>query len=224
MFMKLDKTFVFIVLLWVNCQNHGEEETKKEFDISSGASYSEIEAPEIIIDSDYNNVEEAIEGTLAPANLVKNLVLVNIEYYSFDEKLHKGQIVADRELAEEITEIFSEIKESKFPIKKVVPIIKYGWSDSLSMLDNNSSCFNYRKIKGINMLSLHSRGRAIDINPLQNPEIKYGIINPEGAFYSPNAKGTILKESAVYIAFKKRGWEWGGNWSRWKDYQHFQKK
>jgi hypothetical protein len=37
------------------------------------------------------------------------------------------------------------------------------------MADNNSSCFNYRKIANSEIISMHSYGLAIDINPVQNP-------------------------------------------------------
>ena len=39
------------------------------------------------------------------------------------------------------------------------------------MADNNSSCFNYRKIANSKIISMHSYGLAIDINPVQTPYI-----------------------------------------------------
>jgi hypothetical protein len=147
-----------------------------------------------------------------------------VEYYSFDEKLHRGQIVINKKVSKDIIEIFSLIKESHFPISKVIPAVKYNWDDEASMNDNNTVAFNYRKVKGSNVQSSHSYGMAIDINPLQNPHIKGKTIQPSSGKYDTKAKGTLLRDSKIVNEFIKRGWQWGGNWRSSKDYQHFEKK
>jgi len=119
---------------------------------------------EIIIDSQMS-FEEAIEGTKAPNDDISNLVLLDVVYYSIDDKLHRGQLIIHKEVKVDIEEIFRLILQNKFPIMKVVPIVKYKWSDDASMEDNNTSAFNYRNIAGTNRLSNHSYGKAIDINP-----------------------------------------------------------
>ena len=90
--------------------------------------------------------------------------------------------------------------------------------------DNNTVAFNYRKVKGSKVLSAHSYGMAIDINPIQNPHIKGKVIQPPNAKYDPKVKGTILRDSEIVKEFIKRGWQWGGRWKSSKDYQHFEKK
>lgn len=178
---------------------------------------------EILIDADYT-LDEALEGIDIPGWIRNELTLVNVEYYSFDDKLHRGQIVIHKELAKDIEEVFELIKEKRFPVAKVIPIVKYNWSDEKSMLDNNTSAFNYRVVKGTNRLSNHAYGRAIDINPFQNPYIRNNYISPKGSSYNPNKPGTITKDSFLVKEFKKRGWTWGGDWKTLKDYQHFEKK
>ena len=178
---------------------------------------------EVILDCNYS-FEEAISGKEIPKEITRNLVLLNVEYYSFDDKLHRGQIVLHKRAEKDIKEIFEIIKEIKFPISKVIPVVKYHWSDEASMNDNNTSAFNYRKVKGQNVLSFHSYGLAIDINPIQNPHIKRNLIQPSNAKYDIKAAGTILKNSRIVQEFKKRGWQWGGTWRSSKDYQHFEKK
>lgn len=79
-------------------------------------------------------------------------------------------------------------------------------------------------IKGTKIKSYHSYGLAIDINPLQNPQIKRGKVFPDNAFYNPTKPGTITKDSKIVKEFLKRGWSWGGNWRSSKDYQHFEKR
>ncbi len=110
----------------------------------------------------------------------------------------------------------------QFPIAQMVHIVAYGWDDDVSMRANNSSAFNYRFIFGTDRLSNHSFGRAIDINPMQNPyKQRNGILVPPGAQYDLTQEGTITKDIAGL--FISHGWEWGGNWEEQKDWQHFQK-
>lgn len=129
-------------------------------------------------------------------------MLLNVEYYSFDSKLHRGQIVLHKNVEKDIKEIFEIIRIIKFPVSKVIPIAKYKWSDEDSMNDNNTSAFNYRKVKGQKILSAHSYGLAIDINPEQNPHIKRNIVQPANGKYDINSAGTILKNSRIVQEFK----------------------
>ena len=98
---------------------------------------------EIIVDSALT-FEEAVAGTDAPQEIIDALELVAVDYRSFDEKLHRGQLLVHRSVARETREIFAELLSLSFPILKVIPIVRYGWDDSLSMEDNNSSAFNSR--------------------------------------------------------------------------------
>lgn len=179
--------------------------------------------PEIIIDSDYS-LEDAVSGAGIPPEVIENLSLMTVQYYSFDNKLHEGQLVIHKDLIDDIKSLFNIVKEKKFPIAKVIPIVKYNWDDQKSMSDNNTSAFNYRFVEGTSKLSNHSFGMAIDINPLLNPYIKKNIIRPDGAVYNPGTEGTITKDSFLVKEFKKLGWTWGGDWKDRKDYQHFEKK
>jgi len=145
-------------------------------------------------------LEEAIFGTKAPKEIIDSLIIVDVEYYNFDKKLCKGQLVINYTLKEDILEAFELIKKLKFPIAKVIPIVKYNWDDNKSMADNNTSAFNYRFIANTNRLSNHSWGRAIDINPFQNPAIyNDGKISPSGAKYDTDAEGTLTANSDIVI-------------------------
>jgi peptidoglycan L-alanyl-D-glutamate endopeptidase CwlK len=178
----------------------------------------------VIIDSQMT-FEEAISGIEIPEDIQNNLTTINVRYFGFDSLLHEGQLVVAQQLAPEIQEIFNELLAIRFPIEKIIPVSVYHWSDSLSMAENNSSCFNYRTIAGRKKLSDHAFGRAIDINPMQNPYNQQNkAIHPRNAIYDPLAKGTLIKDSAAVTVFLKRGWNWGGNWKYYKDYQHFYKK
>lgn len=159
---------------------------------------------------------------------INDLVHVKVLYWGFDETTHKGELIVHKIVALDVMEIFQELYQAKFPIDKIKLIDEYQAVDDLSMEDNNTSALCVREVtnkKG--EFSRHAFGTAIDINPIQNPYITSGFIVPnEGKEYinrSDVRKGMIIEEDICYNAFIKRGWEWGGHWSKIKDYQHFQK-
>ncbi|MGV8057955.1 MAG: M15 family metallopeptidase [Smithellaceae bacterium] len=177
----------------------------------------------VIIDSDMG-FADAVAGSTAPLEIIDRLGLIDVFYYSFDGKRHHGQIIADFALEDEIAEIFAEIEKLKFPLMQVIPIVEYQWDDYKSMAANNSSGFNFRVIEGTTKLSMHSLGRAVDINPAQNPVIyPDGRVVPEGAVYQPGKAGTVTADHPVVREFLKHGWHWGGNFEQPKDYHHFEK-
>jgi len=57
---------------------------------------------------------------------------------------------------------------------------------------------------------MHSLGKAIDINPVQNPVIyPNGVTFPEGAQYFPENRGTFAADNAIVQEFIRLGWHWG---------------
>ena len=184
-----------------------------------------------IIDS--NMIEkEAFDGLdpKCPDEIRKRQRIVKVKYYSSDNRIHQGQLVIDGEVEKDITTVFELALKEHFPIDSVIPISDKRfrkdarWDDDLSMEANNTSAFNYRLITGSSgRLSKHAYGRAIDINPFQNPYIKGGTILPKGAKYDPHVDGTLTPDHPIVRTFLRLGWEWGGNWTSCKDYQHFEK-
>jgi hypothetical protein len=180
-------------------------------------------ANEIIIDSQMT-FDEAIKNTKAPKNIIEQLVLIDVEYYSFDGKLHRGQLVVNKSVKNDIIKIFELIKKEKFSIEKCIPIVKYNWCDDASINANNTSAFCYRKIAGTNRLSNHAFGKAIDINPMQNPYVSSKGTTKRGNKYNPKAPGTLTADSPITKKFLELGWKWGGNYKTIKDWHHFDKK
>ena len=176
----------------------------------------------IVLDSDLS-LDAALDGSTAPPEILAAQTLVMVRYCGSSGFLHQGQIVVHRELADEVSLIFSEICQLQFPIFLVLPVCRFNWSDDLSMNANNTSGFNYRRVVGAARLSHHATGRAVDLNPVQNPYLKNGLTLPPGALYDPAAPGTLLADGPVVAAFERRGWEWGGRWEGFKDWHHFQK-
>lgn len=178
---------------------------------------------DLVIDSRMT-FEQAMKRSKAPKQVLDSMVLLDVKYYSFDNKLHQGQLVVNKAVEKDVKQIFDLILETKFKVNKVVPIVDYDWSDDASMEDNNTSAFNYRFIAGTKRLSNHSFGRAVDINPFNNPVIySSGKISPQGAKYIQGNDGVFTKENQIVKEFLKLGWRWGGNFNSFKDYHHFDK-
>ena len=155
------------------------------------------------------------------------LLSLKISFINIEGETKIGELIVNKEIAEEVVDIFRDIYECRFPIVKMTPIDLYDCNDDKSMEDNNTSCFNYRTISGSRKLSDHSFGKAIDINPLFNPFVKRRKVLPgNGEKYKDRdikQAGIIHKNDCVVNAFKSRGWHWGGDWKYEKDYQHFYK-
>ncbi len=160
----------------------------------------------------------------APEWVRKYLCLEKVWYYSYDGEIHEGQIVIHQCIASRVRLIFAEMLRRKIPIAKVVPVVSYDWDDERSMQDNATSCYNWRNILGTDRISLHALGLAIDINPLWNPWMKDGMVQPAGAMYDPSRLGTLTAASPIVEIMKKQGFDWGGEWLEkygLVDYQHF---
>jgi len=170
-----------------------------------------------------------IVAAASERNCRRRQKILKLKYFSFDGKFHRGQLVIDKDLVKDIKKIFKFARREKFPIFSVIPVSdprfrKNGrWDDDLSMIANNTSAFNYRVKTGGGDLSNHAYGRAIDINTVQNPYVKGKLILPPNGSYVPNTAGTLTAEHPIVKMFIRLGWDWGGNWTRLQDYQHFEK-
>jgi hypothetical protein len=163
------------------------------------------------------------------AEVQDTLVLVPVRYYGFDGRLHQGQVVIHRELAQDIRIVFAVIRATRFPVESVIPIahplIQEKGDYGLSPDTNNTSAYVWRSTVAENRLSMHTLGLAIDINPRLNPYVRGDLALPPGATYDPAVAGTLTADHPVVLAFRRLGWEWGGHWGgRGKvDFMHFQK-
>ena len=183
-------------------------------------SFSTQASNDTIIDANFSRIE-VFSGRIIPNKVVISQTIITVFYYGFDNKIHQGQLVCNNLFADELKSVFEKLLKDKFPIRSVIPVHKFNWSDSESMKNNNTSCFNFRKSQN-GQRSEHAMGLAIDINPFQNPYIsRNSKTYPKGATYNENQKGTITKSSNIIKYFQKIGWKWGGNWKYSKDYQHF---
>lgn len=156
---------------------------------------------------------------------LEGLARLELTHWGFDGEVHRGVLIVDAEYAPGLGLAFEALFAARFPVEKMQPIEVFGGDDDRSMEANNSSAFNCRKAVGTTHFSQHAYGRALDLNPLQNPYVKGEEVLPPGgrAHLDRGARtpGLIRADGPAVEAFTAQGWKWGGRWRSLKDYQHF---
>jgi hypothetical protein len=157
---------------------------------------------------------------------IRRLRLIRVSYHGFDGDRHIGRLVANKNAVEALVRALRSMYRNDFKIRRMRLVDRYDGSDRRSMRADNTSAFNCRFVSGTTRWSEHAYGKAIDINPVENPYVRSdGTVIPwKGRRYadrSRRAKGMIHARDATVRAFRRVGWGWGGYWSSAKDYQHF---
>ena len=160
-----------------------------------------------------------------PAPL-RDLRLLTLTHWGFDGKLHTGRLVVHEDVARDVVAVFRTLYDAGYPIRRMRLIDAYGGSDFASIEADNTSAFNCRRATGSSSWSQHAYGRAIDLNPIENPYVEngrvYHLASKPYVDRSKRQKGMIQAGDAIVSAFRTIGWGWGGYWSGGaKDYQHF---
>ena len=157
----------------------------------------------------------------------ESLRLVELGFWDFEGACQRGELVVNERIAEETVVIFEQLFAARFPLQSMQPIEVFGADDERSMAANNCSAFNFRLIAGTNRPSHHGLGMAIDLNPVQNPWLRPGLVQPSAgqAFLdrSDVRPGMIVLGGVVLETFRRFGWDWGGLWLDAADYHHFSK-
>ena len=150
---------------------------------------------------------------------------VRLTYWGFDNGAHEGKLVVRDRVASDLVKVFRRLYAARFPIRRMVPVSVYRGSDDASMAADNTSAFNCRRVEGSSSWSMHAYGEAIDLNPVENPYVRGGLVQPPaGRRYLDRTSvraGMAIERSVVVRAFEDVGWKWGGRWTSLKDYQHF---
>ncbi len=153
-----------------------------------------------------------------------DLVYLAVDHVTFGGGVGRGELVVAAPLASRTVELFRRLWELGFPIRQLRLVDDYGASDDASMDADNSSAFNFRVVAGTTSLSQHALGRAIDLNPVENPWRKPNRIVPAaGAAFADRGHirpGMIVRPGPVVAAFDELGWEWGGDWMHAFDDHH----
>ena len=155
-----------------------------------------------------------------------DLRLVRARHWGFDGRVHTGRLVVARDVARPVLAVLRRLYAARFPIRRMVPVDAYGASDFRSIEADNTSAFNCRYVEGTTRWSEHSYGRAIDLNPIENPYVTAAGATSHRASRpylsrAPYRPGMAVEGGAAVRAFSAIGWGWGGRWSGDRDYQHF---
>ena len=156
---------------------------------------------------------------------LRDLRVLKLSHWGFDGRVVTGRLIVHRDVARDVVGVFSRLYAAHFAIRRMVPIDAYGGSDFRSIRADNTSAFNCRFVDGTARWSEHAYGRAIDVNPIENPYVSGGrTSHPASRPFVDRSRrrpGMALEGGAVVRAFDAIGWGWGGRWTSAKDYQHF---
>lgn len=167
---------------------------------------------------------------------LSSLCYLKLVHYNFDGQIQVGELVVSKDIREDIFAIFKELFAQQYQIESMYLIDNY-WTgdpdttDTASIEENNTSAFCYREVTGGGHLSNHAYGKAIDLNPQQNPYVSYSSGSPKWSHSNANdyiqrdtgLPHVITHDDLAYKLFKEHGFDWGGDWNNPKDYQHFDK-
>ena len=151
-----------------------------------------------------------------------DLRLVRASHWGFDGRLHAGRIVVHRDVARDVLTVLRRLYAVRFPIRRMVPVDAYAASDFRSIEADNTSAFNCRPVEGTTRWSEHAYGRAIDLNPIENPYVYADRTTSHRASRpylrrSPYRAGMAVEGGVVVRAFDAVGWGWGGRSPRSAD-------
>ena len=180
--------------------------------------------------SSVRTIDTALAARMTPSSWrpgcpvpLRDLRYLRVSVVRFDGTARQGELVVHENHARAVVGVFRRLYDAGFPIRRMRLVDDYGGSDAASMAANNTSAFNCRRTTSGSSWSEHAYGRAIDINPVQNPYVAGDVVEPPaGEAYverSPLRRGMVTRE--VRAAFRTIGWVWGGSWTTRKDYQHF---
>lgn len=161
-------------------------------------------------------------GCPVPLSSLRHL---RVSYMGFDGAERTGELVVHVDQVERVAIAFELLWDANFRIERMQLVDDFGGDDAASMAANNTSAFNCRRVSGSSSWSQHAYGRAVDINPVQNPYVAGSTVSPPaGRAYLDRGNvrtGMIVANDAAVRSFSAVGWSWGGAWARTKDYQHF---
>ena len=150
---------------------------------------------------------------------------VRVLHWGFDGRVRRGSLDVHATVAAGIVRVFRHLYAARFPIRRMRPVDVYGANDDRSMAADNTSAFNCRFVPGTRRWSEHAYGKAIDVNPVENPYVSSaGVQPPAGRAYLNRSRvrpGMAVGGGVLVRAFAAAGWLWGGRWAGTPDYQHF---
>jgi hypothetical protein len=165
---------------------------------------------------------------------LEQLRVLTVTHWGFDNRAHTGQLVVNEDAAAPLARVFRQLYALRFPIRHLQLADAYGPVRGRPKDNDISGSFECRQAvaspcsskvrKGNGNWSMHAYGRAVDLNPTENPYVGCGMSrDPASKPYLDRSRlrrGMVTP--GVIAAFRSVGWGWGGSWSgATKDYMHF---
>lgn len=158
----------------------------------------------------YYTFDKPPAGYFSEAEAAKSMITITVPVWRMAESGNKFSskydITINKKLAANVKALFEEIY--KLPIKFPIKLLK-GYS--------------YREVGGVGLnnvtlMSMHSYGAAIDINP-DDYDNDYYL--GAGNDLRDKSNPFCIPDEVIEI-FEKHGWNWGGNFNICADTMHFQ--
>lgn len=151
---------------------------------------------------------------------------LTFNYWGFDRVRHRGELVVAATVARRMAGAVTALYRIGYPLRQARLVDDFGRArgsganDLASMRADNTSAFNCRHVAGSDNWSVHATGRAIDINPWENPYSHGGHIYPSAAYRDRRSKhpAVINRHGRVVRAMASQRCSWFGE----TDYQHFE--
>ncbi|MDP9293971.1 MAG: M15 family metallopeptidase [Actinomycetota bacterium] len=163
---------------------------------------------------------------------LSGLRLLTVTYHGTDMRSHTGQLVVNKDAAAPLAKVFRRLYELHFPIRHMRLADAYGPKRSRPADGDISGSFECRQAvpspcsggNGTGTWSNHAYGRAVDLNPTENPYVGCGQTRDPASrpYFNRSRHRRGMVTPAVVQAFRSIGWGWGGDWAgSTKDYMHF---
>ena len=163
---------------------------------------------------------------------LSGLRLLTVSHWDFQGRVETGQLVVNRSYAASLAKVFRKLYELHFPIRHMRLDDAYGPARQQPADGDVTYSFECRQAvpspctggSGTGSWSEHAYGRAIDLNPIENPYVGCGRSRERASrpYLNRSRLRRGMVSPAVVQAFRSIGWGWGGSWSgNTKDYMHF---
>ena len=164
---------------------------------------------------------------------LRDLRYVQVNHWNFEGETVSGELIVHKDIAWNIIYVFEDLYNVNYAVNQMHLVSDYSAKDWASIEADNTSAFNCRLTTGKKTWSRHSYGRAIDINPIENPYIsRTGHISHKASekyrkrehrnLNDLADRALLLETDPATLIFNNHGFKWGGKWNT-KDYQHFVK-
>lgn len=146
------------------------------------------------------------------------LRLLRVNYVDFSGYRRRGELVVAAGAVGQFVGAFTELHDRRIPVRSMHRVDRFGWSarlrgadDLASMASDNTSAFNCRDVVGRpGVRSPHSYGRALDLNPWENPYRVGGSWLPNGWWPSRTHPRVAWRSPAhpVVSILRRHGFSW----------------